>query len=428
MTLALPSLTTFDPPGSSEGTLDPLGLYQIADQLATRLVPAVRERMQRIRFLTAMAVGTLVTEGLEGDPEQPDVAPFLVWEWLVVESFIRTYGEEGGLRGVPGTQVTRSALADHGYLDYRSYLRTPRIFGFHGVYKRLAIHLGLIDVHLGPRPACERLADVWARDRDYNGLRDVQPLLGHWRDAVQRGLTARPSRTRPAWNADEWAQLATAFAPDYAGKRERKAIRQLLHADGERSLGALRAIWDLQEQFEDDEYREEPLHAQLKQALPSAEMLLEAIVAYEAFCRALHDAFDLIRSSPDQQDATGVSVTSLAAESDFADALHHLDDRYELARRRLSEVDLRMVSLFDDRFSRFAEPLSLKDAARALCEHHETIQKRKSAEGKRAWFERLGPDRIYMRHRYREPRRAMMPNRYVHDYRGRPIRNFYSDL
>ncbi len=65
MTLVLPSLTTFDPETSSEGTLDPLGLYLIADQLATRLVPAVRERMQRIRFLTAMAVGAIVTEEFE---------------------------------------------------------------------------------------------------------------------------------------------------------------------------------------------------------------------------------------------------------------------------------------------------------------------------------------------------------------------------
>ena len=61
--MTLPFLTTYDPPGSSEGTLDPLGLYQIADQLGVMLVPAVRERMQRIRFLTAMAVGSIVTEG-----------------------------------------------------------------------------------------------------------------------------------------------------------------------------------------------------------------------------------------------------------------------------------------------------------------------------------------------------------------------------
>ena len=49
-TASFPFLTTYDPPGTSEGSLDPLGLYRIADQLAVQLVPAVRERMQRIRF------------------------------------------------------------------------------------------------------------------------------------------------------------------------------------------------------------------------------------------------------------------------------------------------------------------------------------------------------------------------------------------
>jgi hypothetical protein len=69
-----PFLTAYDPPGTSEGTLDPLGLYQIADQLAVKLVPAVRERMQRIRFLTAIVVGAIVTKGLENDPTQRDAS------------------------------------------------------------------------------------------------------------------------------------------------------------------------------------------------------------------------------------------------------------------------------------------------------------------------------------------------------------------
>ncbi len=64
----------------------------------------------------------------------------------------------------------------------------------------------------------------------------------------------------------------------------------------------------------------------------------------------------------------------------------------------------------------------------AICEHHETIQKYKSADGKRPWFDRLGPDRIYMRHRYRGPRREIAPDRFVHEYRGWPIRRFYRDL
>ena len=36
-----PFLTSYDPPGTSEGSLVPLGLYQIADQFALKLVPAV---------------------------------------------------------------------------------------------------------------------------------------------------------------------------------------------------------------------------------------------------------------------------------------------------------------------------------------------------------------------------------------------------
>src|SRR4030067_3004458 len=103
MAVTFPFLTSYDPPGTSEGTLDPLGLYQIADQLAVHLVPAVRERMQRIRFLTAMAVGAMVTEDLEGDREHRDASPYLVWEWLVGAARIPAVGEEGRIWGGAGT-------------------------------------------------------------------------------------------------------------------------------------------------------------------------------------------------------------------------------------------------------------------------------------------------------------------------------------
>ena len=161
MSVALPSFTAFDPETTSEGTLDPLGLYQIADQLATRLVPAVRERMQRIRFLTAMAVGALVTQDLAAGPEQPESPPHQIWEWLVVEAMVRTQTSGDPLRGVPGTLVTSRAIEDFGYVDFRRYLKTPRVFGFHGVYKRLAVHVGLVDSDLAPRPEAEQLVDAW---------------------------------------------------------------------------------------------------------------------------------------------------------------------------------------------------------------------------------------------------------------------------
>ncbi|MFG0252077.1 MAG: hypothetical protein ACF8NJ_04300 [Phycisphaerales bacterium JB038] len=108
--MQVPFLTSYDPAGSSEGTIDPLGLYQIADMLATRLVPAGRERMLRIRFLTAIAVGALVTEGLESNPDEPETPPFLVWAGLVVEAIIRSMDGLDELWGVPGSLVTLPGL------------------------------------------------------------------------------------------------------------------------------------------------------------------------------------------------------------------------------------------------------------------------------------------------------------------------------
>ncbi len=90
MSVVLPSLTSLGPETSSEGTLDPLRLSLIADQVATRLVPAVRQRMQRIRFLSAMAGVAIVNLEFESSSTDDGYARLLVWEWLVVESLLRS--------------------------------------------------------------------------------------------------------------------------------------------------------------------------------------------------------------------------------------------------------------------------------------------------------------------------------------------------
>ena len=431
MVAFFPFMTSYDPPGTSEGTLDPLGLYQIADQLAVQLVPAVRERMQRIRFLTAMAVGARVTEDLEDDPRQRDASPYLVWEWLVVEALMRKMGDDPSIRGVPGTLVTRRALDQYGCLDARNYLKTPRIFGFHGVYKRLAIHLGLVDVHLGPGPNAGGLLDAWARGLGLAGIEDAKPMLSRWTTAVSRSLSEKPPHTRPGWGDDAWAELAGAFAPSTAKAREKRYLLHLLHASDGRRLGALPIIWQLQADFDNDDFREEILHDRLQEKDPGYQPLLDAIRAYEAFARSLQDAFDVLKSEAAQLDAQGFDVSLIARERDFRKSVDGLHKRFEAAHRALGELNIASVSLqyiFDRRFSAFAEPMDAGVCARALCSHHEAVQRSKSADGKRPWFDRIGQDHIYVRHQYREARREIMPGRYVHDYRGRPIRRFYHDL
>jgi hypothetical protein len=426
-----PFLTTYDPPGTSEGTLDPLGLYQIADQLAVKLVPAIRERMQRIRFLTAMAVGAILTEGLEDDPRHRDSSPYLVWEWLIVEALIRTMRDDSTVWGVPGTLVAPRAIQQHGYLDARSYLKTPRIFGFHGVYKRLAIHLGLVDVYLGPGPNAEALVDAWARGQGLGGLEGAKPMLTSWSVAVRRSLAENPPRTKTGWRNDSWAELATAFAPSASKTQERRFLRTLLHAANDRALGAFPTIWQLQIEFDDRSFEEELLHDRLGKEQPAYVALLEAIRAYEMFARSLQDAFDVLKTEAARFDSQGYAIPAIASDEDFKSSVKALHERFQAAQRALGEVTLTSISLknlFAERFATFAEPMDAADCALTLCTHHEAVQRAKSAEGKRPWFDRIGRDRIYIRHAYREPRRDIRPGRYVHAYRGWPIRRFYSDL
>ena len=426
----LPYITAYDPPGSSESKLDPLGLYLIADQLATRLVPAVRERMQRVRFLTPITVGALVTEDLEPNPRHPNVLPYLVWEWLVVEAIVRTIHDEKTW-GLPGSMVTMKAVSEHGYLDERSYLKTPRVFGFHGVYKRLAIHLGLVDAHLRFRaPRGEELVSRWARDRGFGRFDADHPLYQKWRKAVEVSLRASPARTRtpPRWKEGDWRELADAFVPHRFKRHEKRYLTQLLQSTEEDSLGALIPIWNLLADFDGQEHDERTFHHQLRNEAPEYIVVLDAIEAYESFCRNLSDAFDILRAEGNRQDYQGFNVTSLRGDPEFRTLADWSHGMYQNALRRLNELDPLLEARFIERFDKFSEPMLIEQLAVSLCEHHEAVQQAKSREGKRRWFERVGPERIHIRQNYRIERPALSPDKYLHDYRTRPIYRFYCDL
>ena len=49
-------LSEADPRDSAEGSIDPLGVYSIADAMAVKMIPGVRERQRHPRFLTTVAL------------------------------------------------------------------------------------------------------------------------------------------------------------------------------------------------------------------------------------------------------------------------------------------------------------------------------------------------------------------------------------
>jgi hypothetical protein len=196
-------------------------------------------------------------------------------------------------------------------------------------------------------------------------------------------------------------------------------------------LGALPTIWRLQDEYSDEGYEEERLHDGLEAEAPEYRPLLAAIRSYEAFARSLQDAFDILRAEAALPDTHGFVLSDIAKESEFRRSVGQLSQLFESANEALGALRLAGTSpqlLFRERFAAFADRLDPASCAGALCAHHDDVQRRKSADGKRSWFDRLGPDRIYVRHAYRESRRESMPGRYVHDYRGRPIRRFWADL
>ena len=149
--------------------------------------------------------------------------------------------------------MARRAIDQHGYLDARSYLKTPRIFGFHGIYKRLAVHLGLVDVHLGR----------WPERREVGGRMGSRPgsCGAGGSEAAHFALARRGSKRleRKASTHEvrlDWREMGGTGTGLRAGNgsREGEAIhrRSLLLESKDRPLGALPAIWQLQEGYDDE--------------------------------------------------------------------------------------------------------------------------------------------------------------------------------
>lgn len=425
----LPFLTVYDPPGYSEGSLDPLGLYLFADQLAMKLVPGVRERMLRVRFLTPMAVGALITEGLAANPHHPETPPFLVWEWLVVEAIIRAFMDDPDLWGLPGSLVVRRAITQYNYVDHRSYLKTPRVFGFHGVYKRLAVYLGLVDAHMR---ICEpnglKLIEKWSKDQGIGSFDYTHPLFIRWRRVVESSLSKAPVRTYSHWTQHEWRTLAECFLPDGVKTNEKTYLKSLLLSESNGKLGALRNIWNLCHVYTEGMINEKELQRVLMEKEPRYAALLNAIRAYERFCRLMTDAFDSIRYMSSQTDTTGFQLSETQHDKTFSAVALEVHDAYHQAAQHIGIIYPDMEELFKIRFSRFAEPIPLSVFASIICEHHESIQQGKSREGKRPWFDRIGHGTIYMRPNYRRVDPPQISDTFVHDYRAKPIFRFYRDL
>ena len=141
-----PILSALDPVEVGEGSVDPLLLQKVYEHMAERILPSLTVRMQRVRFLTAVAAGTKVCECFDPDEMAADgvTPPWLVCEWYVAEALVRASAELGGTYGLPGRLKIEAAWRDDRSISTRTRSAERRA---------LRDRLGRVDRENGADPA-----------------------------------------------------------------------------------------------------------------------------------------------------------------------------------------------------------------------------------------------------------------------------------
>jgi hypothetical protein len=418
---------------SGEGALDPLGLAMVGDRLADQILPGLRARMSRPRFLTAIAVSAAVCENLEDRLAADGITPaYLVFEWLVVEAFVRE-GERQATRGTPGTQKAQEVRDSNDAMSHRTYLKTPTVFGFHGVYKPLARHMGIVDDDLRLADKGYELLKAWQTEQRLEGFLESAAVAGEGRavrqvlrSAVEEGLAAGHTVRQGGWRG--WSILARHLPPANAGVSEAALLARLLEDAEAEPRGEVFRL--LREAGDTGDAGEKPIVDSFLIRKCSRELAdrLNAIVAYEDACSVLEEAFDWIRFLSTHSRERPIDAKTFAVESRTGTLSRELAGRLAAAEQALAVSPLGVQQLFAQLAKGFD---SVRDAAglfEAVLARHDEVQKAKPPEGKRSWFERSPDGATFVRVPYRRIERPESDRGWTRPYRIHTVLSFLDDL
>lgn len=432
----IPLFSREDPEQSSEGGLDPLGMAALSESLAGKLVPGVRERMSRARFLTAVAVSREVCR--DCDTEAPGLESWLAFELYLVEALVR--GSRGvdssQILGLPGSQKGAAAVDSGLPLATRRYLKTPSVFGVHGVYKTLATALNHERDEM-PAARGSELAEIWAREQGLTGFTggsgpgsDFRRLIA---TAVEETRAAMETRRSAAWRG--WKLISDHLHPNQLGRREAAFLRDGILQDQRGFRGevwsyfhsprgravSVNLLRDGVRQVNERDFHE----ALAENASCDLREWLAMITAFESFARLVMNAWlrllgDLARENAPRDAAwLGHSIYLKDIARRLPEVWRKCDDQWK---------DEALYSVWRQRFHAFAEPCSSKELVERLVAHHRSIQRAKAPTGKRPWVDDAGGGRLSARQLYSDLEEPAVATRYVHAYRFRPLVSLKTDL
>jgi hypothetical protein len=429
-----PLLTDKDDTESSEGGIDPLGTEPIADELGIALSPGVRERQSHPRFLTTTCVSLSLCEDYPADAFARDgvTPPWLVFEWYVVDGLVRSFGNSSkDVAGLPGRNKAALALKDGVPLSPRRYLKTPSVFGFHGIYRLLARTLGIEqNGSLGERGY--ELLQLWAKEQSLEGFLGTRNGPGtrvrqQLRDALRLGLDQGAVARGNGWEG--WNFFGQHLAPYEFGRRERRFLADALLDDqkgfrrevlqflvserGSRVWLSRRSERRFQEGLRD-------------QASPALRRLLRAIDAYEGFSRLIQDAFDDCLYEMTRKNAR-IFPRELGLLPSVKRAARQVPQAFARAADCLASISQTALK-FQQAFANLAQRQSAHHWTQQLLEHHRATQKQKPPDGKVPWFELYDNGSCHIRPLYWRHEPARNDRSYVHFYRTFPLWSFAMDL
>lgn len=435
--MLLPMLSEAHPKVSAEGSIDPLGMYAIADSLAVRMIPGVRERQTHPRFLTSIAVSlSLCCEFPEETVAADGISePWQVFEWYFVEGMVRTTKESALLRGLPGQDKAKRSIDDNVPLSEKRYLKSPTVFGFHGVYRALARdteveradRLGEVGYDLVSTWEKEQGLEGFSGTSEGHGKAVRRQLLDAVRDGIKSGAVAR----KAGWAG--WQFFTEHLGIYGAGKRESRVIAHALlnPASGFRKevLGCLigpegKNLWSSEQEAKS--LSERRFHELLVTgASRELRQLLEAISVYEEFCRLLQDAFDDCLYWLSQYQ-TRIQPSELGGLVGVKRAAERVPEIFGEVSERLSLFG--EAVRFQESFSSLAERLPSAEWLERLLDHHCRVQYSKPPTGKAPWFDRFDDGSCMIRTGYVRETGGRHNDNYVHAYRTQSLWSFARDL
>jgi hypothetical protein len=382
-----------------------------------------------------MALGACVCAEWGPDDVATDgiTPPWLVFEWLVVEAFVRAADVSNGASGIPGILKVGRAVRNRRPVCADAYLKTPTVFGFSGVFRRLARQTGFVTEDGRLDDAGYELLAAWAKEQGLEGIVDASTGAGaSFRDALRRAVSQglEKGHTTPQ-SGGFWRELALRLEPSRVGRKEAAVLlRQILSRAGPTEMvaelsNALVARGGVESRADEASFlRHLGRHAphELKQ-------LLTAIDAYEEFGCAITEAFDTLRHSASSDGAMPVGADEFGVVRAAKRALRALGPSIERVRTHSSLLDWEHEQgWLDEALGSFESVRTTADLFDAILDYHEQVQRAKPPSGKRPWFERSRSGKVVLRAGYFLATQPDGLGRYVHEYRVPTFSGFLADL